>query len=88
VEEKKIRDALDAECAVRRKLEAQYGDQIKELSCTKIWYSTAGSKEFWDVEATLRLKKGKVKQKNIRYQVDPTTGDIFGYQETPIRQKW
>jgi hypothetical protein len=86
-EEKKVRDAFDAEAAVRRRLEAQYGDQIQELSFTKMWYSTAGSKEFWDVEATLHLKKGKVKQKNIRYQVDPITGDIFGYQETPIRQK-
>lgn len=84
-EERKIRDALDAEAAVRRKLEAQYGDNLCEFLVLKSWYSCSGTREFWDVEGTLRLKKGKVKRKSIRYQVDPMAGDIFGYQETPIR---
>jgi len=84
-EEPKIRDALDAEAAVRRKLEAQYGDNMNEFAVMKSWYSCSGTREFWDVEGILRLKKGKVKRKGIRYQVDPSSGEIFGYQETPTR---
>ena len=83
--EEKVGDAFGAEAVVRRTLEAQYGDKIKELSFSKSWYSSAGSKEFWDVEGVLRLKKGKVKQRSFRYQIDPVSGEIMGYQETPVR---
>ncbi len=58
-EERKIRDALDAEAAVRRKLEAQYGDNLSEFLVMKSWYACSGTREFWDVEGILRLKKGK-----------------------------
>jgi hypothetical protein len=85
-EQRKIRDASDAEAAVRRLLEAKYGDKIKEFFISKSWFSAVGTTEFWDVEGTLHLKKGNVKQINTRYQVDPISGAIFGFQETPIRK--
>jgi len=79
--ERKIRDAFQAEEVARRFLETHYGDNIKELSFLKSWYS----REFWDVEGTLVLKKGKVKKKSFRYQIDPDSGEAFGYQEIPMR---
>lgn len=83
--ERKINSAFDAETVVRRSLEKQHGDLIKTLNFYKSWYSSSGNKEYWDVEGFLALKKGKTKKRSFRYQVDPETGDIFGYEETPIR---
>ncbi len=81
--EKKIADASAAETVVRRALETQYGDKLKSLSFRKCWYSSAGKQEFWDVEGTLKRKKGILSKetKNFRYQVDPDTGNIVGYEE-------
>ena len=84
-QEKKIRSAVDAEAAVRRSLASQHGDLIKRLDFYKCWYSSSGSKEFWDVEGFLELKKGKPKKRSFSYQVDPESGEIFGYRETPIQ---
>ena len=84
-QEKKITSAFDAEAVVRRSLERQHADAIKTLTFYKSWYSSTGSREFWDVEGFLELKKGKTKKRSFRYQVDPETGEIFGYEETPIR---
>ena len=84
-QEKKITSAFDAEAVVRRSLERQHVDLIKRLDFYKSWYSSSGSKEFWDVEGFLELKKGKSKKRSFRYQVDPESGEIFGYQETPMR---
>lgn len=81
--EKKIADAPAAETVVRRALEAQYGDKLKNLSFRKCWYSSSGEQEFWDVEGTLIRKKGLCRKetKNFRYQIDPDTGNIIGYEE-------
>ena len=80
---KKIADAPAAETVVRRSLEAQYGNKLKSLSFRKCWYSSAGKQEFWDVEGTLIRKKGifSKETKNFRFQVDPDTGNIVGYEE-------
>ncbi len=39
--------------------------------------------EFWDVEGSLTYRKGvlSVETINFRYQVDPETGNIIGYEE-------
>ncbi|MBA7506551.1 hypothetical protein ES706_05242 [subsurface metagenome] len=83
--ERKINSASDAETVVRRSLERQHVDLIKTLNFYKSWYSSSGSKEYWDVEGFVQLKKGKTKKRSFRFQVDPETGEIFGYEETPIR---
>ncbi|GAH56361.1 unnamed protein product [marine sediment metagenome] len=83
--ESKITGAFDAEAVVRRSLERQHADVIKTLTFYKSWYASSGSKEYWDVEGFLELKKGKTKKRSFRYQVDPESGEIFGYEETPIR---
>jgi len=84
-QEKKVTSAFDAEAVVRRSLERQHPDLIKALNFYKSWYATSGSKEYWDVEGFIEIKKGKPKKRSFRYQVDPVTGEIFGYEETPIR---
>jgi hypothetical protein len=83
--EKKVTNAFDAESAVRRSLESQHANVIKSLSFYKSWYSSSGARDFWEVEGYLELKKGKTKKRSFSYQVDPNSGEIFGYHETPIR---
>ena len=80
-EEKKITDAFGAEAAVRWALDTQYRDNIGDLIFSKVWYSSVGSRDFWDVEVILIFKKGKVRHKSLKYQVDPETGKIMGYEE-------
>ena len=81
--EKKIADAKAAETVVRRQMEAQYSNKLKNIYFRKSWYSVAGTQEFWDVEGTVIRKKGLMGQemRNFRYQVDPNTGNIMGYEE-------
>ena len=81
--ERKIADATAAETVVRRAMETQYGDKLKTLSFRKCWYSCSGKQEFWDVEGTLVRKKGIISKeiRNFRYQIDPETGNIIGYEE-------
>jgi hypothetical protein len=80
--QKKIADATVAEAVVRGMLENQYANKLKLLSFHKCWYSAAGKQEFWDVEGTLIRKKGILgsEARNFRYQVDPDTGSIIGYE--------
>ena len=80
--QKRIADATAAEAVVRRVLDDQYGNKLKVLSFRKCWYSAAGKQEFWDVEGTLIRKKGILgsEARNFRYQVDPDTGNIIGYE--------
>jgi len=81
--EKKIGDATVAETVVRRTLESQYGDRLKVVSFRKCWYSSAGRQDFWDIEGTFIRKKGLLskEKRNFRYQVDPDSGNILGYEE-------
>jgi len=83
MEEKKVADVNAAEMVVRRTLETRYGNKLKSVSFRKCWYSASGQQEFWDVEGTLERKKGLASKeiRNIRYQVDPITGNIMGYEE-------
>ncbi|OGO35829.1 MAG: hypothetical protein A2147_08480 [Chloroflexi bacterium RBG_16_57_8] len=84
---KRIPDAPAAEAAVREALQGQYGNALKGLSFRKCWYSNAGRQEFWDVEGTLTRRKGLMgrETRNFRYQVDPETGRVIGYELiTPV----
>ena len=90
VTHRRITDAPDAELAVREALEAQYGNSLKSLSFRKCWYSAAGRQEFWDLEGTFIRKTGVFanETKNFRYQVDPETGRVIGYELiTPVPEK-
>ena len=47
-----------------------------------------GAQEFWEVEGTVTRKKGLFGRvsRNFRYQINPDTGDIVGYEEiTPVK---
>jgi len=81
--EKKVDDVPAAEMVVRRALETRYGDKLKNITFRKCWYSASGEQEYWDVEGTLRRKKGILSKeiRNFRYQVDPEKGSIIGYEE-------
>ena len=84
--EKKIVEASAAESAVRRHLQAQYGDKLKSLFVTKCWYvpaPTSQAREHYDVEGTLTKKKGilRTEKENFRYQVATDDGSIIGYDK-------
>ncbi|MBI2850596.1 MAG: hypothetical protein HYX80_06085 [Chloroflexi bacterium] len=81
--EKRVADSPAAEMAVRRALETKFGERLKSVAFRKCWYSAAGEQEFWDVEGTLVRKKGIITKeiRNFRYQIDPDSGNILGYEE-------
>jgi len=85
--QKKAIDATAAEAAVRRMLEGQYGGKIRSLGFGKVWYTAAATREFWEVQGVLIYKKGvfSKERRNFRYQVDPDSGEVMGYEETTVR---
>jgi len=82
-EEKKISDVPAAEMLVKRAMETRYGNKLKNVSFRKCWYSAAGQQEFMDVEGSIELKKGFMgkETRNFRYQIDPKSGNIIGYED-------
>ncbi len=82
-EEKKISDVPAAEMLVKRAMETRYGNKLKNVSFRKCWYSAAGQQEFMDVEGSIELKKGLMAKeiRNFRYQIDPKSGNIIGYED-------
>jgi len=85
--QKKAIDATAAEAAVRRMLEGQYGGKIRGLTFGKVWYTAAATREFWEVQGVLVYRKSVFSQerRNFRYQVDPDSGEVMGYEETTVR---
>ncbi len=85
--QKKAIDATAAEAAVRRMLEGQYGGKIRGLTFGKVWYTAAATREFWEVQGVLIYRKSVFSQerRNFRYQVDPDSGEVMGYEETTVR---
>jgi hypothetical protein len=84
---RKVADAPAAEAAVRDALQIQYGKNLKGLTFRKCWYSSAGRQEFWDIEGSFLVKRGILGRdsRNFRYQVDPDSGRIIGYEIiTPV----
>jgi hypothetical protein len=80
--QKKIADAPAAEAAVREALDKQYGKKVKGLTFRKCWYSSSGRQEFWDIEGSFIESRGFMGRdiRNFRYQVDPDSGRIIGYE--------
>ena len=81
-QQRKIADAPGAEAAVKEALQSQYGKNMKGLLFRKCWYSSAGRQEFWDVEGSFIHKLGIMGRelKSFRYQVDPDSGRVIGYE--------
>ena len=81
--QKKAPDGSAAESVVRRQMEAQYRDKLRNVTFRKAWYSASGTKEFWEVEGSVEWKKGlfKKEKRNFRYQIDPDQGNIMGKEE-------
>lgn len=74
-------DASQAQVTVRRCLESTYMKYLRNVEFTKCGYSHAGGQSFWDVEGFMLTKKkvrGK-KELHFRFQVDPESGEIIGY---------
>ncbi|MDP2931753.1 MAG: hypothetical protein Q8O05_04550 [Chloroflexota bacterium] len=81
--EKKIADGISAEAAVRRELEARYGDKLKDVSFRKSWLTSSVNQQLWEVEGTLKRKAGvlKTETRSFKYQIDAVSGMIIGHEE-------
>jgi len=82
-EEVRIRDATSAQSAARRHLEAHYGaDKIKDVKFTRTWYATGTKMDVWEVEGDVTIKKGLIGKevRHFKYQIDPTTGSVVGFE--------
>jgi len=82
-DERRVVDASGAQMAARRHLESQHGDKLIELKVRKCWYSTGATKDVWDVEGIAVIKKGMFakEQRAFKYQIDPTSGAVIGFEE-------
>ena len=82
-EGKQVVDASAAQMAARRHLEDQHGNKLIELRVRKCWYTTGASRDVWDIEGTAVIKKGMFgkEQRAFRYQVDPGSGAVIGFEE-------
>ena len=75
-------DASQAQMAVIRNLESAYMNYLKEVHFTKCWYSHLGGQSFWDVEGFMLTTKkvGGSNEMHFRFQVDPNSGEVLGYE--------
>ncbi len=82
-EERRVVDASGAQMAARRHLESEHADKLVELKIRKCWYSTGATRDVWDVEGVAIIKKGMFgkEQRTFKYQIDPTSGAVIGFEE-------
>jgi hypothetical protein len=75
-------DASQAQMAVIKYLESAYMNYLKEVHFTKCWYSHVGGQSFWDVEGFMLTTKkvGGSNEMHFRFQVDPNSGEVLGYE--------
>jgi len=75
-------DASQAQMAVIKYLESAYMNYLKEVHFTKCWYSHIGGQSFWDVEGFMLTTKkvGGSNEMHFRFQVDPNSGEVLGYE--------
>jgi len=75
-------DASQAQMAVIKYLESAYMNYLKEVHFTKCWYSHLGGQSFWDVEGFMLTTKkvGGSNEMHFRFQVDPNSGEVLGYE--------
>jgi hypothetical protein len=78
----RVEDATTAEFAARRYLEAQYPGRTIEVKFSKIWYVGGKAKDVWEVEGVLTVRRAAVmkERKSFRFQIDPETGDVIGFE--------
>lgn len=81
-EEIRVEDATTAQLAAKRYLEAHNPGRIADIKISKVWYRTGKSMDVWEVEGLVTLRKGfmKKEQRPFRFQINPNTGDVIGYE--------
>ena len=86
----KIEDATSAQSAARRHLEGQYGtDKIRGLSFSRTWLSVGPTREVWEVEGDVEVKKGMFgkEHRHFKYQIDPDTGRVSDLKDNTVTVK-
>ena len=79
----KIDDAVSAQAAVKRHLEAQYGsDKIQNISFSRSWFNPGTTMDVWEVEGDITIKTGifSKDQRHFKYQIDALSGRVIGYE--------
>ncbi|MCD6096434.1 MAG: hypothetical protein J7J99_07755 [Thermoprotei archaeon] len=56
--------------------------KISQVRFTRIWFTTYGTRDVWEVEGTVVIKRGVLAKetRSFRLQLDPLTGRIIGFE--------
>jgi hypothetical protein len=79
----RIEDAVSAQAAARRHLEALYGaDRVLNVKFSRTWYATGSKRDVWEVEGFVIIKKGLFGKevKHFKYQIDPESGRVIAFE--------
>jgi len=81
--EPRVNDATAAQLAARRHLEAHNPGRILDVKISKVWFSAGRTRDIWEVEGIVVLKAGlfKKEQRPFRFQIDPMSGDVIGFEK-------
>jgi hypothetical protein len=80
--ETRVEDAISAQSSARRYLESQFGmDKIKNILFSRTWYSTGASRDIWEVEGDVEIKKGMFGKmhRHFKFQIDPDTSRVIAF---------
>lgn len=81
--DQKLPDALSVELALKNHFHSKYGNKFIDVEFRKVWYQGGSERDLWETEGDVILKRflWLKKRRSIRYQLDPLSGDVIGYQD-------
>ncbi len=81
--EQKLPDALSVELALKNHFCSKYSAKFIDVEFRKIWYQGGSERDLWEAEGEITIKRFLwfKKRRSIRYQLDPLSGDVVGYQD-------
>ena len=81
--QQKCTDASDVEFALKNHFESKYGKKLLNVKFRSVYYQGGSVRDIWEADGDIILKGflWSKKRQSFRYQVDPKSGKIIGYQE-------
>ncbi len=81
--EQKLEDALSVKLALKNYFQSEHGNKLVNVELRKVWYHGGVEKDIWEAEGDVILKGflWTKKRRSFKYQLDPKSGAIIGYQE-------
>jgi len=82
-EEVRVDDAISAQAAAKRHLEAHFGaDKVISIRFTRAWYTPGARRDLWEVEGDVIVKKGMFSRevRHFKFQIDPETARVIAFE--------